>query len=541
MRWKPRMRTVFLLINLLILLLPLGGIVAWRLYENELIRRTETEMIAQGVLIGTAYRQELLGKSRRQSGAEATPAPVNAETAVELADETGAIVIYHPIPARLDIAVDPLYPPAPPATLPETEPERRATLAGQRLLPLLLAAKDVTLTGIRVVDARGTVVATTGGELGRSLLQREEVGRALKGEQVSLLRRRLSSDPIPSFESLSRGKRVRVFVALPITVDGQLLGAVVLSRTPLDMGKALFQIRWQLLTAAAVLLLVVLLIALFTSLTISRPVQAVIRQAERVVRGEKGAAVPLARPVTHEIGQLSQALAGMAQSLEERADYIRAFATNVSHEFKTPLTSIRGTVELLQEHLPEMTIAERNRFLQIIASDTERLDRLVRRLLDLARADVLTPGDERAPVNEILDRLSRSFAEKGVAVTVEQALPGLVVGMASETFESIIANLIDNARQHGGNKVKVQLASCEIATAKGAMLELEVTDNGPGINAGNRERIFRPFFTTARDKGGSGLGLAIVQALAHAHGGTIDLAPSEIGARFVVRLPAGSV
>ncbi len=540
MRWKPRLRTVFLLINLVILLLPLGGIVAWRLYENELIRRTETEMIAQGVLIGSAYRQELLGKGRRQSEAEALPAPVNAEDAVQLADETGALVTYHPIPARLDIAVDPLYPPASPATLPETVPDRRATLAGERLLPLLLAAKDVTLTGIRVVDAHGTVIATTGDELGRSLLQREEVSRALKGEQVSLLRRRLSSDPIPSFESLSRGKRVRVFVALPITVDGQIMGVVVLSRTPLDMGKALFQIRWQLLTAASVLILVVLLIALFTSLTISRPVQALIRQAERVVRGEKGAAIPLQRPVLEEIDQLSQALSGMAHSLEERADYIRTFATNVSHEFKTPLTSIRGTVELLQEHLLEMTTAERSRFLQIIASDTERLDRLVRRLLDLARADVLTPGDERASVGEILNRLSHSFAEKGVAVTVEQAFPALAVRMAPETFESIVANLIDNARQHGGDKVRVQLACREIVTAKGAMLELEVTDNGPGISPGNRERIFRPFFTTARDKGGSGLGLAIVQALVDAHSGTIELTPSETGARFVIRLPAGS-
>jgi signal transduction histidine kinase len=333
---------------------------------------------------------------------------------------------------------------------------------------------------------------------------------------------------------------VRVFVALPVTVDGQTLGVVVLSRTPLDMGKALFQIRWQLLTAASVLILVVLLIALFTSLTISRPVQALIRQAERVVRGEKGAAIPLERPVTEEIDQLSQALAGMAHSLEERADYIRTFATNVSHEFKTPLTSIRGTVELLQEHLLEMTTAERSRFLQIIASDTDRLDRLVRRLLDLARADVLTPGAERAPVNEILDRLSRSFAEKGVAVTVEQALPVLTVRMAPETFESIVANLIDNARQHGGDKVRVQLVSRSIGTVAGTLVELEVMDNGPGISVGNRERIFRPFFTTARDRGGSGLGLAIVQALVSAHGGTIDLASSKVGARFVIRLPAGS-
>jgi signal transduction histidine kinase len=97
----------------------------------------------------------------------------------------------------------------------------------------------------------------------------------------------------------------------------------------------------------------------------------------------------LALAGTREIAELSHSLVTMAETLEARADYIRGFAAEVSHEFKTPLAAMRGTVELLQEHLATMTEAERRSFLANLAEDVTRLDRLVRRLLDLARADVM--------------------------------------------------------------------------------------------------------------------------------------------------------
>jgi len=109
--------------------------------------------------------------------------------------------------------------------------------------------------------------------------------------------------------------------------------------------------------------------------------------------------------------------------------------------------------------------------------------------------------------------------------------------MTREAFESIVANLLDNARQHGGPGVEVAISAREIETEAGRMVELHFRDNGPGISAGNRERIFRPFFTTARDRGGSGLGLSIVQSLVTAHGGTTSLEPSETGTDFCIRLP----
>jgi signal transduction histidine kinase len=138
-------------------------------------------------------------------------------------------------------------------------------------------------------------------------------------------------------------------------------------------------------------------------------------------------------------------------------------------------------------------------------------------------------------VNVVLNTLAERFSMAGVRVSIEYGTALKIVNMGRETFESIISNLLDNARQHGGEGVAVNIAVAEAES--GSMLELQIRDNGPGISAGNRERVFRPFFTTARDRGGSGMGLSIVQSLITAHGGTISLEPSEQGAHFRIRLP----
>jgi signal transduction histidine kinase len=105
--------------------------------------------------------------------------------------------------------------------------------------------------------------------------------------------------------------------------------------------------------------------------------------------------------------------------------------------------------------------------------------------------------------------------------------------MGEEAFETAVTNLVENARQHGGEGVAIDLEG----RVSGGLFELVIGDNGPGISAGNRERVFRPFFTTARETGGSGLGLSIVQSMLQAHGGAIELQPGDGGARFRITVP----
>lgn len=540
MAWKPRLRTVLLIINLGILLLPFSGIVVLRLYENELCRRTETELIAQGVLIGAAYREELIKMSSSPpDGRPALPdmltygLPVRArEKPPE--DPSGQ---YHPIIPGIQITKEDIRPPAPPAVTAATPPDPFAVEAGRRIAPLLRESKDKTLVGIRLLDYHGIAVASSSGELGLSLGNREEVTGALEGSYVSLLRLRVSDEPAPPLLSVSRGALMRVFVGMPVVHQGRVLGVVLLSRTPIDIRKALYNERVQIIFAALVIVGVVLLVTLLTSLTVNRPLKALVNRAERIVRGERAGIDRVERAGILEIEQLSRSIIAMAETLEERAQYIRTFAANVSHEFKTPLTSIRGMVELLGDHFQEMSPEERARFLRFIADDTERLDRLVRRLLDLARADTCNPGDEVTDVNDTLERLAACFGPDGISLDAHRANEALLVRMSRETFESIVSNLIDNSRQHGGEGVTVRISAREVEVDGGTCVQIDFRDNGPGIPSGNRDKVFRPFFTTARERGGSGLGLSIVRSLVTAHGGSISLEPSESGAFFRIQVP----
>jgi len=114
------------------------------------------------------------------------------------------------------------------------------------------------------------------------------------------------------------------------------------------------------------------------------------------------------------------------------------------------------------------------------------------------------------------------------------------VAVAAEVLESILSNLVDNGRQHGGPRVHVHLSARLEERVGRDFVEITVQDNGPGVSASDSGRIFTPFFTTARDSGGTGLGLSIVQALVVAHLGTIALEESPSGARFRILLPVDS-
>ena len=529
-RHRPRLRTLLLGVNLVILLLPLAGIGVLRVYQSALVRQTESELIAQGAFVAAAYRaafeRTVPAREAARYGQTLRAAPPLPNAYEQQLDR------WQPRPAKLDLSTDSVFPPVPPAT-PGPTADHYAEKIGREIIELLREAQLVTLAAIRVVDPLGTVVASTGEELGLSLAEREEVKRALIGEHTSLLRTRISDDPIAKDETVSRTTGVRVFVATPIVHRDRVLGAVVLARTPASLTQTLYRHRTPLLIGLGAVLAVALAVSLFTAFAIVRPVTAVIRQTERARRGERGAVTTLAHPVTREIAQLSEAVGGMAQALEERADYIRNFAAHVSHEFKTPLTAMRGAIELLSDHYAGMTDAERERFLANLTADTERLDRLVRRLLELARAEMYRPRDDSTAIGSVLERLLDEYRAQGVHIDVTESIPESAVTFSADTLDAILGNVLNNTRQHAGTKVRINVH----AEIHANMLEVNIYDNGPGISPANAARIFEPFFTTARNQGGTGIGLSVVKALLDAHGGNIELLPSSAGAHFVIRLP----
>jgi signal transduction histidine kinase len=251
-----------------------------------------------------------------------------------------------------------------------------------------------------------------------------------------------------------------------------------------------------------------------------------VHQAEQIAQGGPGA--PIDAPVVHELQQLSSSLSRMAAELRARTEYIRSFAASVSHEFKTPLASIQGAVELLRDE-PAMAPGQRARFLANVDRDARRLTELVRRLLELARADAAEPSREQCGLRAVLQAAAARARAEGALVQLAE-VPEIQVQLPASVLDTIVAQLLANARQHGGDQVRVQVE----AQLDGPRARVVVRDDGRGIAAADRARVFEPFFTTARERGGTGLGLTIARSLLRPFGGTLELSPTESGTAFEI-------
>jgi signal transduction histidine kinase len=532
LRRLPRVRTLLLATYLAVLLLPVGGIAFLRLYESALIRQTESELLAQAAVLSAAYRAAWL---ERASSAELAAMP-RARLDWGVAPTPYSAERWRLLQAQLDLADSPILPRAPDA-VPAGKPADPIALAVARTLAGVLAnVREMTLAGIRIVDAQGIVVgATSDADLGLSMIGQEEVAQALEGAPAAVLRERAAVNGNPSWESISRTSQLRVFVAVPVVADGHVLGAVLVSRTPRNIIQTLYNKRYALLTLAVVLVVSVAVLAWFAGATVVRPTHQLAAMAQRVAAGDVRAVEPLASPMTREAQSLSDSIVAMARTLQARADYVRELALGVSHELKTPLTGIRGSTELLRDHLEEMSTDDRRKFLSNILDDTARLERLVRRILELGRADALTPrGDEACDVAEVATAMAEIWRGKGLKVSVEGPSSPLPAAIDRESLDIVLSNLLDNALQHGGAATSVRC----VFRHEPESVVVDVLDDGPGISAGNADRVFDRFFTTARETGGTGLGLAIARRRVAAFGGDIALLPAKHGAAFRIRLKA---
>jgi signal transduction histidine kinase len=510
--WRVSVRRILFGISLLFLVLPLGGIYFLRIYESSLIRQTESELISQAAFVSALYRSEI---------SQATQTTLST-------DDTTQIT---PVPAHLDLARDTIYPPRPwpLKSLHSLAPEARQ--AAQQLLPVLRNAQKVTLSGIKILDEHGTVVAGKE-EQGLSFAHTKEFQQASQGKPVSLLRKRRMPKEAVSLNSLSRNSDINVFVALPIYEQNRLIGVAWLNRTPTNLWQALYSKQTEIVWTSLLLVTFTLLISALTSFTITRPLRNLIRKTHLIAKGDPRGLTPLRHPITSEVSELSEQIAKMAQTLQYRTEYIQNFATHVSHEFKTPLTAIQGSIELLQDNLTEMPMPQQQRFLNNIAEDTHRLKLLVNRLLELAQADTTEKPNHTLDLPDFLQQLS---ANKQSPLIIQipslEAFPTLNVTITEDSLNAVFSHLLENSLQAGAT-------TCDISiTVQSQVVILQVQDNGPGISNANQKTVFTPFFTTKREQGGTGLGLSIAKSLLERQGGKLTFYPSNQGACFQITLP----
>lgn len=515
-----RLRNILLIVMLMVLGLPLGGLYFFRIYENELVQQTERELISQSAVLSADFRQHVRNLHHEDSayGKILPSLPPESDT-------------YHPVIPVLSL-VNPVQPPRPAAQPVQIPADELAQHIGEIMRPVIADTQRITLSGIRLLDMNGTVIAGNE-DVGLSFADISEVRRALDGHYAGTIRQRLSDEPPPPLYSMSRGANIRVFVAFPVIEDRHLQGVIYVSRTPENILRHLFEVRKKVFVAFSILLGLVVSLVLLVSATISRPIRELIRQTERIKQGEQKLLESLKNPVTYEIAQLSESFASMSLALAERTDYIQRFATHVSHEFKTPLTSMQGALELLQDHPDTMPDGQRRRFIDNLLADTQRLKQLVNRLLELARADALEPSRQDSHVPAAIIALQSRYAERGLQLHYSN-LPGTTLAIAPDALEIVLINLFENSLQHAADRVEIT------SGFHGNTLQLSLQDNGTGVSPANRNKIFIPFFTTRRNSGGTGLGLEITHSLLKAYGGRIELAESGQGALFVLSLPLSS-
>lgn len=396
------------------------------------------------------------------------------------------------------------------------------------LLPVVVEAQKTTLAGIKILDHEGTAIVGRN-ELGLNFAHLEEIKGALEGRYVSLLRERISDEPLPAIASISRGTGVRLFVAFPVVENDRLWGVIYLSRTPQNILKHIYANRENMTLIGVSLLLLTFALAWLTSNKIAKPINRLIDRIKRFTEGEVAAIEPMPSPGVKEIELLSKSFSNMAHTINNRANYIRDFAMSVSHEFKTPITSIQGSAELLLEHIDEMSEKEKNKFINNIIVDSDRLKRLITRLLELARIDSFVPENEQSSLNEILNKLCCQYAEKGLLINLPSDVDKTVL-IASEHLETIFINLFDNALQHNADAIDLSIKD------RYGFITIGVSDNGDGISKANREKVFTSFFTTRREEGGTGLGLDIISSLLNSHNGSIELKDHD-KTTFAITLP----
>jgi two-component system sensor histidine kinase BaeS len=293
------------------------------------------------------------------------------------------------------------------------------------------------------------------------------------------------------------------------------------------------------LGAAAIALGIAALVAAYLARRMTQPLAAMETTARSIAGGDLSARVDETHVRDDELGSLANAINAMARDLDVARGHERAFLLSVSHDLRTPLTSIRGYAEAIADGTVEGMDA-RIRAANVISSESRRLERLVADLLDLARLDAHqfsfhpAPIDAQPVVTDTVEAFEPAAAEIGVELAVVDGPPVAMVADA-QRLAQIVANLVENALKFASTRVSVGVRDV------GEVVELHVDDDGPGIAPADLPHVFERLYTSRTAPGrtlGTGIGLAIVRELALAMGGDVRVEPVDsVGTRFLVTFP----
>jgi signal transduction histidine kinase len=300
----------------------------------------------------------------------------------------------------------------------------------------------------------------------------------------------------------------------------------------------------RLIWAGALALALSIVVAAVIAYSIARPLDRIAGAAEQIAAGNYEQQLDITTPT--EVARLAKSFNSMAHKVKTALQSQRDLVANVSHELKTPLTSIQGFSQALLDGTAN-DAAGQERAATIVYEEAGRMRRLVDDLLELARLEggQITIAQEPVGVGKLLrgygDRFAPQAEQSGVTLEIEVPTGPIQVTGDEDRLGQVFGNLVDNALKHAQNAVDGGRVVLRAEVRDGQVL-CSVTDNGPGIPAEDLSRVFERFYqvdkSRARRGSGAGLGLAISQEIVHAHGGQIRVESVEdLGTRFTVEFP----
>jgi signal transduction histidine kinase len=337
---------------------------------------------------------------------------------------------------------------------------------------------------------------------------------------------------------LSINGRIMFVVGIPIpAVETQFYEVFPMN----SLEKSLSTLLHNLLLGALLTSLIGIAGGLWVARRAVRPLERVSLAAGAIAEGNLSTRLQVTR-ADREVFQLTESFNQMVSQLVDRLERDARFASDVSHELRSPLTTLATTASVLQQHRSELSPAGQES-LDLLTADLSIFQSLVEDLLEMARSDAgaVPLAIEAVPAVELVRQSVRSAARRhGLEeppVNVNEGVGSPVISVDRRRFERVIANLLDNAHYYAGGATEVRIG------LEGELLAINVDDAGAGVPEEERDSVFERFFRgrAAHDRGiarGTGLGLALVRDHVRAIGGTIRVVESPAGgARFEILLP----
>jgi len=355
---------------------------------------------------------------------------------------------------------------------------------------------------------------------------------------------RVIEDAVPARMVTNVGGDPHIVVGWPIANDGAFFEFFSLE----EVNSALSSVRLSLYIAGGLTLVLSVIAGVFASRRAVRPVVDAAQAAKSIAGGRLDTRLnPENDP---DLGVLAESFNDMAAALEQRLERDARFASDVSHELRSPLMTLEASIEVMESRRSEMP-ERAQAAVDLLRSDITRFRTLVEDLLEISRFDAgavrLNLDDLRA-LQFVEQAISVSSAPDTLLVSEARAA-NLIIQGDRRRLARVVANLIDNARIHGDGEAKISLEIPTHAGRSEQLLHIVVEDRGPGVPADERHLVFERFARGAAAgrrsaNDGSGLGLALVAEHVRLHNGRVwveDRRDGQQGARFVIELPAEEI